>query len=261
MRDIFDDLNAISEKPDPVRQAQVASRRPLPKRFYEKAEAVEDNGAYAVALDGKTIRTPVRNALRLPTGALARRVAEEWNAQQEEINPLAMPLTRLANTAIDGVSGDPQAVIEDIMRYSGTDLICYRAESPERLVERQNESWDPVLEWVHVQLGARFVQAAGIIHVEQPPEAVRAIGIHINRFQDPFSLAALHSITTLTGSALLALAFEAGELDPAETWKAAHIDEDWNIELWGEDIEAARLREHRWREMQAAATVLDTLDE
>src|SRR4029077_13662217 len=146
--------------------------------------------------------------------------------------PVSMPVTRLVNTAIDGVAQDPQAVLEDILRFSSSDLLCYRAGGPERLVERQAQAWDPVIDWAWSSLGARFVLAEGVIHVDQPREAIAAIGIHLKMRDDPLGLSAIHLMTSLTGSALLALGVEAGELDPEAAWAAAHVDEDWNVEHW-----------------------------
>ena len=170
-----------------------------------------------------------------------------------------MPLTRLANTALDGVAQDPQAVAEDIVRFSGSDLVCYRAGEPQELVARQAEAWDPLIDWAHSALGARFMLAEGVMHVEQPREAVAAVSAHVGRFRGPLELAAIHTMTTLTGSAILALAVAMNAISPEEAWRAAHVDEDWNIELWGEDAEAAARRRKRWAEMKAAADTLFAL--
>ena len=170
-----------------------------------------------------------------------------------------MPLTRLVNTAIDGVANDPQAVIEDLLRFAGTDLLCYRADGPQRLVDRQTDLWDPVIDWAHATLGARLVLAEGVIHVEQPREAINALGIHVAAHDDPIALASLHSMTSLTGSALLALAVAREFLSAGEAWSAAHVDEDWNLEQWGQDAEAAARRAFRWGEMQAADNAFKAL--
>ncbi|MCO6385657.1 ATP12 family chaperone protein [Aliihoeflea sp. 40Bstr573] len=262
MRDILSDLDTpfVSDE-NPMKRAQKQMRTPLPKRFYKSASVRQDpaTGDFAVELDGKPVRTPGRAVLALPTEAAARLVADEFDAQTEEINPFDMPVLRIGNTAIDGVSTDTQAVLEDILRYSSTDLVCYRAEGPESLVVRQSEGWDRILDWARASLGARFVIAEGVMHVDQPREAIGAVGIHLKMREEPFRLSALHVMTSLTGSALIALAVDAGELTAEEGWMAAHIDEDWNISQWGEDGEAAKMRAAKKRDMLAAATLLEAL--
>ncbi|MFN3766707.1 MAG: ATP12 family chaperone protein [Aliihoeflea sp.] len=262
MRDILSDLDTpfVSDE-NPMKRAQKQMRTPLPKRFFKSASVRHDPGTgyFAVELDGKPVRTPGRAVLALPTEAAARLVADEFDAQTEEINPFDMPVLRIANTAIDGVSTDTQAVLEDILRYSSTDLVCYRAEGPESLVVRQSEGWDRILDWARASLGARFVLAEGVMHVDQPREAIGAVGIHLKMREEPFRLSALHVMTSLTGSALIALAVDAGELTAEEGWTAAHIDEDWNISQWGEDGEAAKMRAAKKRDMLAAATLLEAL--
>ena len=261
MRDILNDLDAGRQPsdPDPVRRAQNQMRAQLPKRFYREAVAGDRDGGFGIFLDGRLARTPGRAGLVLPTEAAAALVAREYAAQGEHIDPITMPVSRIANTAIDGVAQDPQAVLEDILRFSATDLLCYRAGSPDGLVTMQNEAWDPVIDWAHASLGARFILAEGVMHVEQPRETIAAIGAHLRPRSDPFRLAALHVMTSLTGSALLAIAVEAGEIKPAAAWKAAHVDEDWNILQWGEDAEAAQRRAFREAEMMAAAALVKAL--
>jgi chaperone required for assembly of F1-ATPase len=259
MRDILNDLGDMLSDGDPVRRAQLKSKRPLPKRFYKLASVADQDDGFAVQLDGKPILTPAKQSLKLPTYKMAELIADEWSAQGDEINPLIMPVTRLANTAIDGIALDPQAVKEDILRFAGTDLLCYRADSPEALVRRQGEAWDPIIEWVHHSLGARFVLAEGVMHVEQPREAIAALSVHLSPFEHPIALASLHSFTTLTGSALLGMAIAKREISADEAWAAAHTDEDWNAEQWGDDSEAKARREYRWGEMQAADSALKAL--
>ncbi|MBO6719893.1 MAG: ATPase [Rhizobiaceae bacterium] len=260
MRELFDDLEAGRKDFDPMRSAREAMRTPLPRRFYKEAtiEAVQEG--HSVRLDGKQARTPGRRPLILPTEQAAALVAGEFAAQGETIDPMTMPALRLVNTAIDGVADDPQAVLEDILRYASSDLICYRADTPQELIERQAEAWDPVLDWARSALGARFVLAEGVMPVEQPRETIAVLGAYLARRKEPFRLAALHVMTSLTGSALLALAFEYGELDTERVWSAAHVDEDWNIDQWGEDAEAAARRAMRRVEMMAAAALIGTLD-
>ncbi|GAB4362181.1 MAG: ATP12 family chaperone protein [Oricola sp.] len=247
------------KKPDPVKSAQASMRKPLPKRFYKQVETGERDGAWHVLLAGRAVKTPGRNALALATADAAALVAAEFDAQGEELDPAAMPCYRLANTALDGVAADMQAVLEDILRYSGSDLLFYRAESPRELAERQRELWDPVIDWAEGLAGGRFNLAEGIVHVAQPRETVAALGVHLKTASDPVVLAAIHSMTTLTGSALLALAVWKGELDAAAAWTAAHVDEDWNIAQWGEDAEAKDRRARRWAEMDAADRLVKAL--
>lgn len=261
MRDLLSDLEAGSHlsDPDPVKRAQNQMRAPAAKRFYDKVSVERSADGFVVLLDGKPVRTPGKAVLSLPTEQAAAIVAAEFDAQKEKIDPVTMPATRLVNTAIDGVAADMQAVIEDILRYASSDLLCYRADGPEALVSRQAEAWDPVIDWARAHLGARFVLAEGIVHVTQPREAIGAIGIHLARQAEPLRLAALHLMTTLTGSALLALAVEEGELDADTAWTAAHVDEDWNAEQWGEDYEAAARRKARAYDFSAAVRVLSTI--
>ena len=262
MRDILSDLDngPGPSDADPMRRAQNQMRQPKPRRFYKDADVDgPEEGPFSVTLDGKLARTPGRNPLRLPTRAAARLVADEFAAQGEMLEPMAMQVTRLVNTAIDGVATDPQAVLEDVLRYASSDLICYRADAPQGLVDRQADAWDPVLDWVRSAIHARFMLAEGVMHVEQPRETIALVGAHLADRAEPLRLAALHVMTTLMGSALLALAVEAGELSAEEAWAAAHVDEDWNIARWGEDAEAAARRAGRRAEMMAAAALLDAL--
>jgi chaperone required for assembly of F1-ATPase len=227
-------------------------------RFYKTVGVDADAGMFRLVLDGKPVRTPAKKHLVLPVRALADAVAAEWESQKVRIDPVTMPLTRLANSAIDGVTGREAEVRADIARYAGSDLICYRAEAPPELVRSQAQAWEPVLAWARDALGASFHVAQGIMPVSQPVLAVasvaRAIEVH-----GAFELAALHVITTLTGSALLALAHAGGQLTAHEAWAAAHVDEDWQISQWGEDAEAKARREARWLEMQAASRLIQLL--
>lgn len=261
MRDLLNDLETKDylSDPDPIRRAQSQLKRQLPKRFYKQAEVAPLAEGFAIHLDGKPVRTPTRALLVLPTKASAELVAAEFAAQGEQIDAMTMPVMRLANTAIDGVATDPQAVIEDILRFASSDMLCYRASSPEVLVVRQADAWDGVLDWARASLGARFLLAEGVMHVEQPREAIGAVGIHVSQRSEPMRLAALHLMTSLTGSALLALAVDSGELDLETAWTAAHVDEDWQIEQWGQDAEALARRNSRKRDMAAAVHLIEAL--
>ncbi|MBZ9993535.1 ATP12 family chaperone protein [Mesorhizobium sp. BH1-1-4] len=261
MRDILNDLEAgkYLSDPDPVRRAQIQMKTPLPRRFYKEVSVAPVEGGFAVHLDGKPVRTPGKALLALPTEAAAALVADEFAQQGETINPVTMPVMRLANTAIDGVATDPQAVLEDVLRFASSDMLCYRADAPQGLVERQNEQWDPVIDWARASLGARFNLAEGIIHVEQPRETIAVLGSHLAQRAEPLRLAAIHVMTSLTGSALLALAVDFGALDGEEAWAAGHVDEDWQIAQWGQDAEAVARRAARKRDMMAAVSLLEAL--
>ncbi|HKQ55765.1 MAG TPA: ATP12 family protein [Methyloceanibacter sp.] len=231
----------------------------LPKRFYQRVDVADGDGGFALLLDGKPVRTPGKKQLLLPSRALADAVAGEWRAQKERIDPATMPLTKLANSAIDGVSGREDDVIGDILNYAGSDLLCYRANGPHGLIEAQQALWDPVLAWAASALDAPFVLAEGIVHVAQPGASIDRVRAAL-KGHDSFGLAALHVMTGLTGSALLALAVARGRMTPDEAWKAAHVDEDWQIAQWGEDAEAASRRSARHRDFAAAAHALALLE-
>ncbi len=250
MRDIFEDL-AGSEPLDPTEAARRNMRPNLRKRFYERASAGEGN---AILLDGKPVKTPGGNALAAPTRALADAIAAEWDAQVERIDPATMPLTRLSNTIIDSVAANAEAISGEVAKYLGSDMLCYRAGTPEGLVAKQAQHWDPILGWARDTHGARFVLSEGVMFVAQSDGAVQAMQATIP--SDPWRLAATNVVTTLTGSALIALALASGHLRTDAAWDAANVDEDWNMSLWGRDELALRRREGRHAEFKAAATVL-----
>jgi chaperone required for assembly of F1-ATPase len=256
MRDIFESI--ASDPPiDPTESAR-RNMRALRRRFYTAAGVIEGPTGFEIALDGRPVRTPARHPLAFPTRALAAAAAAEWDAQGEFIEPAQMPLTRLANTIIDGVAAAPEEVAAEVAKYLGSDLLFYRAEGPERLVARQEQAWDPVLQWAQRELGARFVTGTGVMPLLQPEAALAAARTAIPH--QPWRLGAVHAVTTLTGSALLALALASGAICCEATWAAANVDEDWNIEFWGEDALALQRRAGRLAEMQAAAKVLAEVD-
>jgi chaperone required for assembly of F1-ATPase len=222
----------------------------LRKRFYKQAGVVDN----AVTLDGKPVMTPKRRALKAPNAAIAQAIAGEWDAQRDTIDPGAMPLTRLTNAIIDGVADAPDAVRDEIVKYLGSDLVFYRADQPDGLVEQQAQHWDPVIAFARDTYGARFVLAQGIVHQAQSPEAVAATAVSIPT--DSWKLGALAAITTITGSALIALALAANTIDADAAWNAAHVDEDWNAAKWGEDPEVKARRAARRAEFDAAVLIL-----
>jgi chaperone required for assembly of F1-ATPase len=240
---------------DPMRAAQANMRPPPVRRFYTAVEVREADGRHALMLDGRGARTPGRNPLVAPSRGLMLKVAEEWERQGEAIDPAEMPLTRLLNSAVDGVAHTMAETKADILRYAGSDLLCYRVEEPEDLVERQARAFDPVLRWAAETLGARFNVTAGLMHVAQPHAALDAIKAVLAAYDDSATLAALSVMTTLTGSTLLALAVARGFLSAEAAWRAGQVDEDFQAERWGADAEAAARREARWREFEAAAIV------
>ena len=234
------------------------------KRFYAEARAEACPDGFTVLLDGRPMRTPARRGFVLPGESLARDVADEWNRQGPVVEPGAMPMTRLANTALDGVADTMDAVRAEVARFAGSDLLCYRAGAPADLVDRQAAAWDPMLAWAREALDASLVRATGIMFVAQPDPALRAVdaalAVAVGTGRGaPFRLAALHVATTLTGSVVLALGIAHEAVTVEQAWAKAHVDEDFQISQWGEDEEAAARRAARWADMQAAGRVLAAL--
>jgi chaperone required for assembly of F1-ATPase len=253
MRDIFEDIFK-GEALDPMELARRSVRRTLRKRFYDKAGIAPEGDGFVVTLDGKPVRTPARRPLAAPSRELAQAIADEWQAQDDVIDPSHMPLTRLANSIIDGVADKPDEVRDEIVKYLGSDLLFYRADGPEGLTERQAQAWNPIVRWAADALGARFIMVEGVVFAAQPEEAIAAAAKAIPT--NIWRLGAVHSVMTLTGSALLALALDHGAIDAEQAWTAAHVDEDWQMEQWGRDTLAMERRAHREAEIKSAATVL-----
>lgn len=228
---------------------------PPAKRFYATVTTGEGEGGHRVLLDGRVVRTPARRILGFPSAALAAAAAAEWAGQGETIDPSSMPLTRLANIALDAVAETPAPVRAEIVKYAGSDLLCYRAADPAGLVAKQAAAWDPVLAWARTRHDLLFAQTTGVMFASQPAPTLQKVAAIVADFSG-LRLAALQSVTTLTGSAILALALADGRLDADAAWSAAHVDEDWNIALWGEDEEAAARRAFRFMEMRAGALAL-----
>ena len=241
---------------DPVAMARRDLVKQLPARFYAEVGVEARDGLFALTLDGKQARTPKRTPLAHASREIVDAMATEWAAQCDVINPAAMPMTRLVTSALDGVAHDMDGTLAEAVKYAGSDMLCYRAGDPQSLVARQAAAWDPVLAWARDELGARFVLSQGVMFVEQPAKAIEAICGRVERLREPVAVAALASMTALTGSVLLSLAVWAGRLTPEAAWSAAHVDEDFQISQWGEDAEASERRARRWGEMQAAALAL-----
>lgn len=240
----------------PVTQIDPAPARLLPKRFYAAAAAVPHKEGHALALDGRLARTPARTVLAVRSPATAEAIAAEWAAQADVIDAASMPMTRLANAALDGVASDPAATIDDIVKYAGSDLLCYRAEGPQSLIDAQDAAWNPVLDWAQTALNARFVLAEGLMFVTQPAPALQAVRDEVSGFDDAMALAGLHLMTSLSGSALLALAVAHAALSPQAAWQAAHVDELQQETVWGVDADALSRRAQRERDFMAGAVAV-----
>lgn len=222
--------------------------KPLPRRFYKQVSLSENLG---IRLDGRAVRTPSKAELLLPTQALAEAVAEEWQAQIDVIDPATMPLTKYANTAIDRAGSQSEAIRQDILSYAANDLVCYRVEAPVELAKRQAGLWDPAVAWAEHRTGYRWHVTSGLKHVEQPGAALASLKQSVP--VDNFSLVGCHGLTTLSGSALLALMLLEGAISVETAWQAANIEEHWQAEQWGEDAEALARSSGRKAEFQAGA--------
>jgi chaperone required for assembly of F1-ATPase len=207
------------------------------KRFWKEVSVAETDGGFAVHLDVRRVMTPGKLPLTLPTRPMAEAIAEEWAAQQDEIQPLTMPVTRAANSAIERVTPQRPEVAAMLAAYAETDLTCHRADTPQTLAERQAAAWDPLLDWAADRFGARLFATAGILPVDQPPASLAALSDHVDSF-DAFHLTAFHDLVTISGSLVIGLAVAHDHLDPETAWSMSRIDEEWQIEQWGRDDEA-----------------------
>lgn len=228
------------------------------KRFYREATAAPAEGGLAILLDGRPVKTPARRPLAVPTEELAEAIAAEWNEQGGEIDPHAMPLTGLANAAIDRVAPDPAAFARNLAAYGESDLLCYRSEGPQPLVRRQEEQWDRLLGWARQRYDVDFETIAGIMHRMQPPKTTERLARAVAA-RDPFRLAALAPLVTISGSLVIALALAEGEIGLEQAWAAATLDEAWQAEKWGEDPLAVQALAARRREFDAAYRFLTLL--
>ncbi|MGJ3647468.1 ATP12 family chaperone protein [Sphingomonas sp. GlSt437] len=225
------------------------------RRFWTDVTVVAEDGGRAIRLDGKPVRTPGRALLAVPNGQLAEAIADEWRAVSETIDPRAMPLTGLANAAIDRIAPDPAAFAAGLAAYGESDLLCYRADGPAALVARQSAAWDPLLDWARARYDVHFEIATGVMHRPQPPATIARLGEAIAA-RSAWELAPLSPIVTITGTLVGALALVEGAIDGGALWDAAHLDELWQAEQWGEDALAMQAREARRRDYEAAVRFL-----
>ena len=229
------------------------------KKFWKNAEPVREEGGWGVQLDGKAVRTPARQPLVVPSENLAQAIVTEWNDVEEKVEPAAMPLTGLANAALDRVEPDRQAFAAGLAKYGEGDLACYRAETPRELRDRQESRWDELLAWARRRFDVDFRTTCGITHVEQPPATVQQLA-HAVKALDVFRLAGLSPLVTIGGSLVAALAVLEGALTADQAWQAVTIDEQWQLEQWGSDTEAETALANRRRDFMAAASFLKLLD-
>jgi len=222
------------------------------KRFWQKADVEAVDGGYTVLLDGRTVKTPAKTKLVVPTRDLAREIAAEWDAQQEKVNPFAMPFTRMANSALDKVAPQHSEVAAMLADYADSDLLCYRADHPEELAERQRAAWDPLLDWAEESLSARLTPVAGVMHRPQDRGALDRLSRAVHG-QSSFALAAFHDLVSMSGSLIIAFAVVRGARSPEAGWQVSRLDETWQQEQWGLDDEAAEVAEIKRKEFLHAA--------
>ncbi|MEQ8371058.1 MAG: ATP12 family protein [Alphaproteobacteria bacterium] len=228
------------------------------KRFYKTVSTVSANGGFSVCLDGRPILTPGRARLIVPTAALAEAVAAEWEEQTEEINPAAMGLTRLVNSALDRAAAAPGAILDQVMAYVDTDLVCYRSDEPPDLAAAQAAAWDPVVAWAERRFDIHLALTTALLPQAQSPAVHQALRAAVAARQT-MALAALGAMTQASGSLLVALAVAEGALAAEPAWRAVRVDERWQASRWGEDAEATRLEQGQWREFSDCVRFLDLL--
>ena len=229
------------------------------KRFWKDVSVEQEGKGWGVRLDGRPVKTPARAALALPTRELAEAIAGEWRSVGETIDPRAMPLTGLANAAIDRIAPEAEAFAKGLANYAEADLACYRAEGPGPLVERQQEAWDSLLGWARRRYDLDFATTLGVMHVDQPPATVDRLNQAVAAL-DPFQVAGLSPLVRVGGSLVAGLAVLEKALEPEKAWNAVSIDESWQLEQWGADSEAEAALENRRRDFLAAARFLELLD-
>lgn len=228
------------------------------KRVYKTVETASVTGGWTVMLDRRLMRTPAKNNMVLPTEPLAAAIAAEWDAQTDEIRPHQMPLTRLAATAIDRTTVQREAVVNEVANYAGTDLVCYRAEHPPALAARQEQAWQPLIDWAMSRYDAALSVTTGIIPTRQSAAALKAFATAVAAL-DNFRLTGLANLTTACGSLVIALAVMEGRIDPEEAFAASQLDETFQIEAWGEDAEAMQRRAALAEDIRSAARFIELL--
>jgi chaperone required for assembly of F1-ATPase len=228
------------------------------KRVYTSVDSRRADDGWGIALDGRPLRTPAKRELTVPGEALAAAIAAEWDAQESDIRPETMPLTRLAATAIDRTAEKRADIVAEIANYAVTDLLCYRAERPPALAARQEAVWQPLLDWAAGRYDAGLAVTAGIVPTAQSPASLKAYAAAVAAL-DHFRLTALQAATAASGSLILALALHEKRLDAEAAFAASQLDETFQIEAWGEDAEAARRRRALAADIAAAARFLDLL--
>ena len=228
------------------------------KRFWKDVFVVPEGDGWSIRLDDRPVKTPARVTLAVASEALAEAIAEEWRAIEDKIDPRAMPLTGLANAALDRVAPDKQAFAAGVAKYAEADLACYRAEGPRGLVALQEQHWDQMLTWARRRFDVDFVTTTSLIHLDQPRATVERLG-HAVSALDAFRLAGLQPLVTIGGSLLAALAVQEKAISPEEAWDAVSVDDRWQLEQWGSDAEAEAALEHRRLDLLAAARFLDLL--
>lgn len=258
MRDILEDAHAHQDAG--IGRNDAADKRKLPKRFYKQVSVEACEGGFAVLLDGRVTKTPGRVETHVPSEALAEAMAAEWQAQDTHINPMKMPLVRLVNAGVEGGEKSAQPLRDEVVKYAADDLMLFRADTPQELVAAQDEEWDPILTALARHFSVRFQPVVGIIHQDQPIQTLNKLAKSLGETHH-LALAALVSATGLTGSGLLAIALNENLIEADAAWTAAHVDEDYNIRLWGEDAEAAARRATRRIEFDAAMTVLRSMED
>lgn len=222
------------------------------RRFWKTAQAVPLGTGFTVHLDGRPLRTPGKQPFLVPTLAMAQAAAAEWDAQTGEVQPALMPVTRFANSAIEKVAPQFQAVVDVVAAYGGSDLLCYRAEEPQALVARQAQGWDPLLAWADQALGAPLDTTGGLMPVVQPSASLSRLREAVAALT-PFQLAGLHDLVAISGSLILGLAVAQGRLDVDAAFDLSRIDEHWQADLWGRDDEAVEVESRKRADMRTAA--------
>ncbi|MEL6375780.1 MAG: ATP12 family protein [Pseudomonadota bacterium] len=228
------------------------------KRFWESTSVIERDGGYSVLLDKREVKTPAKAALVVPSFAMANAISKEWDDQEEEIKPQMMPVTRAANAAIDKVSIQHSEVADIVSAYADADLLCYRADGPSSLAQRQSEAWDPLLDWAAERFHARLTPVVGVMHTAQDSQALSILTKRAHQM-DAFALTAFHDLVSLSGSFIIGLAAIENHLSPESLWQISRVDETWQQEQWGEDEDALETARYKESEFLQAKQFYDYL--